>query len=98
MVSPFTAKVDRASVETQWISPTLLPELPFPGTKGFGTLLNDLAPYQPDASRISVETPSNRVSDVELRFGFRNGEIQLSLLYTGFRIILSTTFGNGTHC
>ena len=85
-MSPLRAKVVFTSVETQWISPVVLSEVPFPGTRPFGALIQDLQPFQPDATRISVETPSNRISDVAVRFGLRNGDIQLSLFYTGFRV------------
>ncbi|MBI4908392.1 MAG: hypothetical protein HY820_32505 [Acidobacteria bacterium] len=86
MKPPFQATIALSSVESQWLSPSVLPELPLPGTKSFATVLKVLSPYGPDASRITVETPSNRLSDVEVRFGLRGGNIQASLLYSGFRI------------
>ena len=86
MFPSINAGIESSSVEAQWTAPSLIPELPFPGTKEFGRLIQVLEPYGLDASKISVETPSNRVSDVELRIALRAVDLDLSLLYTGFRI------------
>ncbi len=38
---------------------------------------------------MTVETPSKKVSDVAVRFGLRNNSVELSLFYTGFKIIVA---------
>ena len=89
MALQFKAKVLHSTIEIDWLSPTLVAELPFPGTRAFAAIVNDLEPYQPEAGRMTVETPSNKVSDVFVRFGLRKGEIELRLYYTGFKIWVS---------
>jgi len=83
---PFKASVVKSSMEANWIAPAIVPELPVPGTRGFSALLKELQPFQPDANRVFVEVPSTRLSDVQIRFGLRDGDIQLAFFYTGFRI------------
>ena len=83
----YKAKIVHSRIELDWVSPTLVTELPFPGTRAFAAIIKGLEPYQPDASRITVETPSTKLSEVFVRFGLRNGEIELRLYYTGFKIV-----------
>ena len=86
MLSECKAKVVHSTIEIQWIARTIIPELPFPNTEAFRMLIRKLEPHNPEANRIFVETPSNKLSDVEVRFGFRNGDIQLSFNHTSFRL------------
>lgn len=45
-------------------------------------------PYQLDASRIVVETPSNRLSDVTLAIGLFGGGVRLLFRYTGVEVLI----------
>lgn len=89
MALQFKAKVVDSTMELNWFAPTLVTALPFPGTREFANLVKDLEPYGPEASRMTVETPSKKLSDVAIRFGLRNGAVELSLFYTGFRILIA---------
>ena len=89
MALHYKAKIVLSTIELEWLSPTLVAELPLPGTRAFSAIVKDLAPYQPEAGRMTVENPSNKVSDVFVRFGLRKGEIELRLYYTGFKIVVS---------
>ena len=51
-------------------------------------MLDDLGPFKPEANRIAAEAPARKGSDVAIRFGLRDGNIELSFFYTGFRLLL----------
>ena len=87
MLARSQAKVDTSGLEINWFSRGVLSELPFPGTKAFGALTVDLEPFKIDPTKIVVETPSNKLSDVGIRFGLANGNIELAFFYTGFRLL-----------
>ncbi|MDX1984566.1 MAG: hypothetical protein SFV51_30120 [Bryobacteraceae bacterium] len=89
MSSSHKAIVDQSSVEVRWVSPAVVAEVPLPGTRRFADLVGALEPFGPDASRIWAEAPSARLSDIEIRFGLRGGDILLAFSYAGFRILIS---------
>ena len=88
MPAGFKAHVDLANLDCKWFAPSLIFDLPFPGTQAFKALVDDLGPFKPEANRIAVEAPTGKVSDVAIRFGLRDGDIDLAFFYTGFRLLL----------
>lgn len=81
-------RVAAASVSCRWKCPQILAGLPFPGTPHFGELMKAFETDGVEARNITVETPSNRLSDVVLSIGILRGEIRLLLNYAGFEIAI----------
>ena len=84
LVYPY--RVEQASVNFRWMCPDILAALPIPGSTQFRELARRLQPFDLEARTVTVDTPSNRLSDVVVTFGLQKGEIRLLFSYTGFEI------------
>src|SRR6267142_4950354 len=76
----------------RWTFVRMAPTIPFPGTPLFQTLLGALQPYVIAPSDVSLESPSQRLSDVALIIGLVDQRITLKITYGGVELIVNRLF------
>ena len=80
-------QVREASCIARWTYARMLAPIPTPGHAVFEKLVSKLVRHGLDPSGLSVDTPSNRASDVSVNFDLRHPELRLRVMYSGFEII-----------
>jgi len=80
--------VEQSSLTYKWTFQRMLPSLPGPGTPAFAELCKELHPYGISPSRVTVDTPSIRLSDVTVGIGLLDNRVALRLTSSAFELWL----------
>lgn len=81
---------EQSSLTFKWTFNRMMPSLPTPGTTAFATLCRALQPYGISPSGISLQAPTNWLSDVSLRISLLEAERAiLQITYGGFEIFIN---------
>lgn len=84
--------VERTSVNFKWTFKRMIPSLPGPGTSAFASLCKGLQPYGLTPSRVTVEAPTARLSDVALGIGLLDNRVALRITPADFEMFVSELF------
>jgi hypothetical protein len=71
--------VEQSSLTFKWTYKRIMPLVPTPGTPSFAALCGGLAPYDLEASRVTIEAPTIRFGDVTLGIALLNNRVALRL-------------------
>ncbi len=75
-------RIENATLSTEWKFNHILSELPTPGTKGFANLVQGLQPFGLTDRGISLQTPTNNLSDVRLDLALPDHRATVSIGYS----------------
>ncbi len=71
--------VQQTSLTFKWVFKRLIPSLPGPGSPGFPALCRILHPYGLNASGVTVEAPSSRLSELTLSLSLLDNRVALRM-------------------
>ncbi len=75
-------RIEYTSLSSEWKTTSILSELPVPGSRGFVTLVERLQPFGLTAQGISLQTPTNNLSDVRLDLALLDPRVTISIGYS----------------
>ena len=86
----------QSSLTCRYTLGNILPSLPGPGTPAFTRLTKELKRFGATAEKITLETPTTRLSDVRLTILLLQDTVTIRLQYQGFEIFVPSLMqGNG---
>ncbi|MGH9930526.1 MAG: hypothetical protein ACREA9_15045 [Pyrinomonadaceae bacterium] len=81
--------VEQSSLNFKWSLKRMIPSLPGPGTPAFATLCKGLQPFGLIPSRVTVEAPTARLSDVALSIALLDNRVTLRITPADFEMFVN---------
>jgi hypothetical protein len=93
-MSKFQYSIKESSAIYRWTFNHMLPGLPVPGTNHFFELLKQLGKYRIAPADVSVEAPSQRLSDVALTILLFNQRVTIKVTYAYVELTVNRLFAD----
>ncbi len=84
--------IEQSSLTFKWTYKWIMPLVPTPGTPSFAALCKGLAPYDLEASRVTVDVPTTRFGDVTLGIALLNNRVALRLTPSFLELYVSNLY------
>lgn len=84
--------VEHSSFTFKWTFKRMLPALPGPGTPGFAELCKGLHPYGITPSKVVLDSPTSRLSDVTLGIGLLDNRVAIRITPSALELTVNDLF------